>query len=117
MVDGEGDGRRLALGVHAEDHRHGPLAVLGEQDPPWRLRARPAHPLQGLGAAVAIDQGAEGGVELRRISEAMRLDRADEAVEVVALGIVVPAACLGERDVAQLELLGFSLGHRVVGHR
>lgn len=106
MIDGEGRGRGPAFGVHPEDHRHGPLALVEHGDPARRCLPGPQHALQGLGSAVAVDQGAEGRVVLRRVAEAVTLDRADESLEVVALRVGVPALGLGERHVAQLETVG-----------
>ena len=91
MVDGERHRGRLAPCVDAEDHRHGPPAVVEGLDAAGRFLARLAHLLQGLGPAVAVDQRVQGSVELRRVAEAVGLDRADEPVDIMAFGVVIPA--------------------------
>ena len=109
VVDREGDGGGVALGVDAEDHRDRPLPVVEDADPPRRLLAGAAHLLQRLGPPVAVDQSAERGVVLRRVAEAVGLDRPHDGVEIVFLRVLVPAPGLGERDVAKLEAVGARL--------
>lgn len=105
VIDREGNGRRPALGVNAENHRHRPSSILEHGDSAWRRLAFCLHPLERFGSPVAVHECLERGVEFRRIAKAMGLDRFGERRDVVPLGVCVPAARLRERNVAQLEFL------------
>src|SRR6202035_3776884 len=80
VVDCEGDGGCLALGVDAEDHRDRPVAAVKTKDASWRLLTLLARPLERLAAAVPVDQGPEGGVVLRWVAKPVPLDRAHERI-------------------------------------